>query len=314
MILRKKFGVFVVMIAIMLCFFIITGAQAASTSLFFEGFESNTFSAWDTPVGSNFALSGGTCRMGPDSNLVAVKTTGTLAPHGQILKKSVSTVGYENISISFCFKWDVLENGDAAIIEYTTDGTTWNIVKTIDNTTVDHMMYAADNTEIATSNGVGQIPTPFSVTLDQLVSHGILLPVDAANKPGFAVRVREQMTDGNDFVWMDDVRVSGTPIVVTPPQPPSNLISNPSLETASSNPNLPLGWSKGGWGTNTRIFTYPVAAQDGASAAKVEMTSYTNGDAKWYFNNIPVTPGQTYTFSNWYQSNIPSYVAVQFKM
>lgn len=308
---RKNFGVLITMMAVVLCFFIVPGAQAAS-SLFFGGFESNSFSEWDSPVGSNFALSGGTCRMGPDSNVVAVKITGDQTPHGQILKKVVSTVGYENISVSFCFKWDVIEGSDAAIIEYTTDGITWQVVKTIDNSTVDHMMYAADNTELATSNGVGEIPTPFPVTLEELASHGIALPADAANQANFAIRIREQMTDDNDFIWIDDFQVSGTPLTVPPPS--SNLISNPSVETASSDPSMPLNWFKGGWGNNTRVFTYPVAGNEGLRGAKVEITSYNNGDAKWYFQEVPVTSGQTYHFSDWYVSNIPNYVAIQYRM
>ena len=50
-----------------------------------------------------------------------------------------------------------------------------------------------------------------------------------------------------------------------------NLIANPSLETAAG--ALPASWQKGGFGTNTTVFTYPVAGVDGASAAKVAMNT-----------------------------------------
>jgi peptidoglycan/xylan/chitin deacetylase (PgdA/CDA1 family) len=89
------------------------------------------------------------------------------------------------------------------------------------------------------------------------------------------------------------------------------LIANGSVET-SANGTSPDGWGQGGWGTNTAVFTYPAEASDGARGIKVEITNYTNGDAKWYFNEVPVTPGNTYTFSDYYKSNTTSYLTVQY--
>lgn len=102
-----------------------------------------------------------------------------------------------------------------------------------------------------------------------------------------------------------------------PPPPPSNgnLIFNPSLETANpSNSALPDRWSRGGYGTNDRSFTYPVSGFDGARAAKVQIMSYTSGDAKWYFQDVPVTPGHSYVFSDTYQSDIGSFVTARFQL
>jgi len=45
---------------------------------------------------------------------------------------------------------------------------------------------------------------------------------------------------------------------------------------------------------------------------KVQLTSYKSGDAKWFFNPLPVIPGDTYNFSDWYQSNITSHVVIDF--
>src|SRR4051812_38294002 len=67
-----------------------------------------------------------------------------------------------------------------------------------------------------------------------------------------------------------------------------NLIVNPSFETAGST-GLPANWLKGGYGTNTRTPTYPATpSQDGAVAARVSITSYSSGDAKWYFPYLGV--------------------------
>lgn len=103
------------------------------------------------------------------------------------------------------------------------------------------------------------------------------------------------------------------PLLVTPPPlpPPSNLIKNPSLETTGASGD-PLNWFRGGWGTNKRTFTYPVAGADGSKAAKVEITSYTDGDAKWYFEDVPVTGGKTYDLSHLYKANTPTDLLARF--
>lgn len=90
-----------------------------------------------------------------------------------------------------------------------------------------------------------------------------------------------------------------------------NLIGNPSF---TSSPTLPTGWSKGGYGTNTRTLTFPVSGQDDAYAVKVNITSYTSGDAKWYFNDVAVQGGRTYQFSDYFQSNVPSIITVRYTL
>lgn len=93
---------------------------------------------------------------------------------------------------------------------------------------------------------------------------------------------------------------------------PANLIANASFETIGVNGN-PARWARGGWGTNTSVFTYPIGGQDGNKAAKVEITSYTSGDAKWYFDDVPVKPGATYTWSGAYKSTAPSELVLRYK-
>jgi peptidoglycan/xylan/chitin deacetylase (PgdA/CDA1 family) len=93
-----------------------------------------------------------------------------------------------------------------------------------------------------------------------------------------------------------------------------NLIRNPSLETRDSSGNMPLYWSKGNWGTNQTVFTYPAVGNNSSKAAKVEMTQYTDGDAKWYFDDVAVTPGLTYKFSDYYISNTQTTVTCRFTL
>ena len=94
----------------------------------------------------------------------------------------------------------------------------------------------------------------------------------------------------------------------------SNLILNPTFAVANaSNITLPQYWSQGGWGTNSAVFTYPVTGKSDATAAQVQVTSYTDGDAKWVFDPVAVTPGHTYTYSDSYMSNVASTLVVEYQ-
>lgn len=95
-----------------------------------------------------------------------------------------------------------------------------------------------------------------------------------------------------------------------------NLIPNSSVEETEGS-GQPRGWLKGGFGNNTRFHLYPATpAHSGRTAMRVDITSIAQpnpGDAKWYFNEIPVTPGKTYTFSDWYLASTRSVITVQYR-
>jgi peptidoglycan/xylan/chitin deacetylase (PgdA/CDA1 family) len=97
-----------------------------------------------------------------------------------------------------------------------------------------------------------------------------------------------------------------------PTPPATNLIQNPSAESLDA-AGKPAGWSSGGWGTNTSTHSL-VAGIDGVRALRVDTTSYTDGDAKWYFADVPVVGGTEYTFSNQYRSNRASDLTIRFKL
>ena len=99
---------------------------------------------------------------------------------------------------------------------------------------------------------------------------------------------------------------------VTPPSDPSgNLIANPSFETADG--ANPANWEKNAWGTNTPTFTYATLGHSGTKSARVAISAYTDGDAKWYATPVTVTGGQAYTYSDWYTSNVANRVVVAFQ-
>lgn len=95
--------------------------------------------------------------------------------------------------------------------------------------------------------------------------------------------------------------------------PGVNLVSNPSVEEASgSDPNVPEAWQSDSWGTNTATHTYLNEGYTGNRSVKTEITSYTDGDAKWYFDSVPVSGNTTYTFKDYYRSNTTSGVVMEY--
>jgi peptidoglycan/xylan/chitin deacetylase (PgdA/CDA1 family) len=111
--------------------------------------------------------------------------------------------------------------------------------------------------------------------------------------------------NANGWLQIDSASLSATSA--------SNLVNNPSFETADSS-NNPAGWHKGNWGSNTASFSYLTTGHTGTRSAKVEISQYTNGDAKWYFAPIPVEQHKAYKFSNYYKSNAETYVTAVFRL
>ncbi|MGI5238175.1 polysaccharide deacetylase family protein [Dactylosporangium sp. CA-139066] len=110
------------------------------------------------------------------------------------------------------------------------------------------------------------------------------------------------------------VTVNNTTTTPPPPPPatPGNLIANPSVETASG--SAPAGWSSSSWGTNTTAFSYLTTGRTGSRSVKTQISKYTSGDAKWSPSAVSVTPGKTYQYANWYQSNVDSEIDVEVTM
>ena len=95
-----------------------------------------------------------------------------------------------------------------------------------------------------------------------------------------------------------------------------NLVPNPTLEIQnSSNMNMPQSWNIGGFGTNAFAATYPATpAHDGTKSASITISAYTSGDRKWFFNEVPVSPGSVLRYSDYRIANIPTWATAQFHM
>lgn len=164
-----------------------------------------------------------------------------------------------------------------------------------DNEALAYVMLAIDGTPVTGKLTQG----PYSYVWD----------TTKYSKGAHVLKITSTDISGNNSASSIVVNVdnTGTP----PPPTTNNLIANPSLETADIAGN-PQSWLQGNWGTNTAVFSYPVAGQEGTKAAKITITAYTSGDAKWYFTPVAVTASSTYTFSNYYQSTVPSHVTIQY--
>ncbi len=94
------------------------------------------------------------------------------------------------------------------------------------------------------------------------------------------------------------------------PIDPPNLIQNSSVEVASGgNPSL---WLQSGFGVNNRTFSYPVTGVSGGSAINVKISSYTSGDAKWSFPEVPILSNRSYIYTDNYMSDISTVLVAEY--
>lgn len=102
---------------------------------------------------------------------------------------------------------------------------------------------------------------------------------------------------------IDDASLALTVAPTPTPTTGTNLLANPSVEIARTT-TQPANWLSSKWGTNTATFTYKTGGHTGNKSLYVKVSNYTSGDAKWYATPVAVTAGQTYTYSDYYQSNV----------
>ena len=113
---------------------------------------------------------------------------------------------------------------------------------------------------------------------------------------------------GNGTLTVDDYLLEE---IVSNSNSTTNIVANPSLENA--NGNFPANWTQGQWGNLSANFEYPVPGHTG-NGAKVTVDSYTDGDAKWYFDDVPVKAGSDYAFSDWSNSSVDTDVMARLHM
>lgn len=121
----------------------------------------------------------------------------------------------------------------------------------------------------------------------------------------------EQPADLNDDGTVNIFDLSAVLTNWGPVPLPQGIIPNASVETADSNtPAKPANWHTSQWGNLTANFSYLETGHFGSRSIRTEITNYTDGDAKWYFEPVQLTPAKDYSYSDWYQSSADSRVVL----
>ena len=106
-----------------------------------------------------------------------------------------------------------------------------------------------------------------------------------------------------------------TPTPVPNPTPtPSigvNLVANASFEESANTIN-PDNWVNNSWGNNTATFNYENGGHTGNKSATAKISSYVDGDAKWYATPVTVIPAKKYVYHDYYKSDVNTSVYAAF--
>lgn len=106
--------------------------------------------------------------------------------------------------------------------------------------------------------------------------------------------------------------------VAKPAGPGVNAVKNPGAETLDAD-GTPACWMKGGYGTNTATLDVTSPGRTGSRAARVAVSGYADGDAKWLQRfdlgdcSPTVAAGRTYSLRSWYTATGPTQFAVYLR-
>ncbi|QRP44809.1 polysaccharide deacetylase family protein [Amycolatopsis sp. FDAARGOS 1241] len=107
--------------------------------------------------------------------------------------------------------------------------------------------------------------------------------------------------------------------IVTAPASTNTTLANTSLESSTSGTGFPDCYMPGGYGANTPTWTRTTDAHTGTYAERLDVTGYTDGDAKLLptFDlgacTPTVTAGSTYTVGVWYKSTAITQFALYYR-
>lgn len=116
--------------------------------------------------------------------------------------------------------------------------------------------------------------------------------------------------NNNSLIYIDEITLIGDTQPVNPPIITDNIPNNSVEEVNPQDNNKPNGWLTSSWGTNSAVFSYESSGFNSSRSIKTTVTSYSTGDAKWYFTPAVLSPNTQYTFSDYYKSDVTSRVVV----
>lgn len=247
---------------------------------------------------ATYIKSGGATSYETLATVSASPTTGDWAPYTKTLTIPTGVVKVKIQQIIRTVGWLEI---DAYSLQEVTTGTTPAPTctlsaspATIENGAQSTLTWTSTNGTSATLTGFGGVPINSSKV------------VQPSQTTGYTLTVK---VDGGTVTCSTTVTVTQT----TPP-PTNNIVKNGGFETASANASIPSDWNTDYWGSMTPTFAYPVAGKGGGKAARVSITRYTSGDAKWWFTHIPVSSHTLYQFTDNYISSAVTNITVEFKM
>jgi peptidoglycan/xylan/chitin deacetylase (PgdA/CDA1 family) len=149
-----------------------------------------------------------------------------------------------------------------------------------------------------------ELPAATASTSWNLYSTTFTIPAGVVKASVFHVIDRVGSLSIDDVLLEAALPTTATPTLTVP---------NASLETA--NGTMPANWNTSKWGTNTATYQYMNEGHTGTKSAKVTVSNYVDGDAKWFFDPMTsIKAGERYRFTAWYKTNVQPHAVAMFLM
>lgn len=199
--MKKITALVVLVLAIVFPFYKIVNNRVilanATVTLFSDSFETDDFSNWDsTDTGweiTSTQANSGNYKAATDGNPDVINAS---------LLKSTSTTGYQNLNFSYWCKVGNPEADDHILVEWSNDGSLW---------------YQLEDFTEGNEN------------ISSWTQKTYLLPIGASNTSNFQFRFRATLNGGDDSFKLDDVLLTGEPIILPTPTPEPTATPEPTV-------------------------------------------------------------------------------------
>ena len=148
---------------------------------------------------------------------------------------------------------------------------------------------------------------------------GLLAPDPAVPADNFSARwVKNELLDGATYEFTviadDGVRLflDGTLVIDQWNDQSATAYTVEQVMTAGTH-EIKMEYYENGFDAVAKLFYEKKADICQVKGARVDVSAHSSGDAKWYFAEVPVTPGTLYHFSDYYKSTVTSGLVMQVR-